>query len=262
MAKSKAIQKQEGQYLPMVKGVDHIRETLEVNLAGDDISPADLDRAINPQGKACTWTVPGLDGTEEEIDEIVGVIVLARTVRLYWKGKYKGAGTPPDCFSDNGRVGTGTPGGDCSDCPLSKFGSGPNNSQACKQIKQLFVLRPGELLPMIINCSPTNFGEAKRYGLRLSSRKQLKFHEAVTKISMVPDKSGSGYDYSKLVFQLVKPLDDDVKESMAAYREMFKPLLSGFSAAATAGADAAEEREPGSDDMAVDPAATDDDLTF
>ena len=65
--------------------------------------------------------------------------------------KYTGGNQPPDCCSFDGVTGEGEPGGACRKCPLNQFGSGENGAKACKNRRRIYVLREGEIFPLLLS---------------------------------------------------------------------------------------------------------------
>ena len=195
---------------------------------GDGISALDLDRVKIPAGGTQAWTIPGLDG-DEIVKEFYGVVMFHKAGRVFWeKGiEESGGNSPPDCSSDDGITGVGTPGGDCAQCPFAKFGSDARGGkgQACKQIKQVFVIRPGNIIPVMISLPPTSLRPAKQYFLRLAN--VGKHYTAVlTRFSLVEDKNADGIKYSKIVMAKVADLTPDQAGLFKRMSDLMRPWLS------------------------------------
>lgn len=229
------VQPNQHQLVPLTMQPAQLATMIEQNLGGETITPGDLERAINPSGKSTKWTFIGLDGEEESVGELVGVIVHAKTKRAYFAKEYTGGGERPDCYSDDGMVGHGTiasqHGGNCLTCPMSQFGSGKNNSQACSSVKRMYLLRPGDMLPTIVNATPINNRSLKKYGVRLMNKRSKSLDQVVTRMTLSTAKSKSGFDYAKLDFALVSELDLDAQSQMKAYTAMIRPILDAASIA-------------------------------
>lgn len=199
-------------------------EALKSNLEGEALSPMDLDRVVIPAGGGTQWTIPTLDG-EESTPAIVGVIVGVQNCRAYWAEAFGGAGTPPDCVSEDGVTGIGNPSGRCQVCKLAEFGSDARGKgQACKQIKRLFLLRPDSMLPLVVTLPPTSIRPATRYLLRLAGN-GLKYQAVVTKIILEKEKNNEGIAYSKAVLGLAGKLDPGQTKTMEDYARSLGPLL-------------------------------------
>lgn len=223
MKKETAIELADTGYLVLQKD-SNIVEIVEENLGSEGVSSYDLDRVKIPAGGATAFEVPTLEG-EESVKEIEGIIIFWKTARAYWPEKFNGENNPPQCSSVDGEVGQGTPGGYCSKCPLAQFGSAENGKgQACKQMRQLFIVRENDILPLVLTLPPTSIKPAKQYFMRLAS-KGIKYTHAVTRITLEKAKSGEGITYSKAAFALVKQLEPAVCTKIDAFVESIRPML-------------------------------------
>lgn len=216
-------------YLAIAHGVEQTKAMIVSNLGGEAIKATDLDRAVNPSGKATKWEIPGLGDESEMLNSIEGVIVCQQPYRVYWSTEFKGGSQPPDCISYDTIKGEGKPGGECAICPFNQWGSGKTpNSKACSYRRRVFILRPGEMLPMQITLSPINSEALKTYGLRLLNKKQMHLHEVVTRASLETATSRNGFDYAKVTFALVDLLPKDMAEQMTQYKRFLEPQLLGL----------------------------------
>jgi len=210
-------------FLVLQEGSD-IQEIVSENLGNDGLSAYDLDRVKIPAGGATSFEVPALDG-EESVKEIEGIIIFWKGTRAYWPEKFNGENNPPQCSSIDGEVGQGTPGGYCAKCPLSQFGSAENGKgQACKQMRQLFIVRETDILPLVLVLPPTSIKPAKQYFMRLAS-KGVKYTHVVTRIGLEKAKNNGGITYSKVGFSLVNQLDPQTCKKIDAFTENIRPLL-------------------------------------
>lgn len=230
MASKELAKTESGPSLIAWGSVDEIRDLFRTNLGAGGMSQADLERIKIPAGGATSWEISTLSGTDS-VKELQGVVVYSRYVRSYWAQKY-GAGEsgPPQCSSANSLIGIGSPGGSCLECPLAKFGTAvaengqPSNAQACRQSLQLFLLRPGSLLPDVVSISPASLKPARAFLMKLTAA-QIKLPEALLRIGLSKEKSASGVVYSQAVFAMVRKLDDAEANHMRAYAEMLRPML-------------------------------------
>jgi len=248
MAKDAIIEAPKFELAPMDMGPEELADLVTANIGDDDLDAFDLPRAVNPSDKATDWSIEGLDEKPETVDTIEGVIIHHRTIRAYWEKEYSGSGGPPDCSSIDARQGVGTPGGKCADCPLTAFGSGKNNSQACRIIKQLFMIREGEILPTTVNITAVNVKIPKKYMLDLLSKKRKKFNRVITKITNVTDKSNSGFNYAKTIFSVSGVLSPEQSAAMETMTQLMAPILGARAVVLDVTPD--DAREPGSDDDA------------
>ena len=127
----------------------NLDETMTEELDGLSLA---FDRIRIPSGGSTVFELPGEDADEPEtIKEFTGVILYHHPVFAYYKEKYTGGNTPPDCGSFDGVTGEGDPGGLCSKCRLNQFGTGENGSKACQNRRRLYILREGEVFPLVLS---------------------------------------------------------------------------------------------------------------
>lgn len=266
MANTTAITKaQPGELVPINYAILDIEpasivEMLAENTGEANISEFDLDRVKVPAGGSTTWAVPSLEG-EQELKTIEGVIVYQRTVRSFWAQRMEesGGGTPPDCSSQDGIYGVGTPKlGDiehpalvspgvqynargepgheakyeCKFCPLAAFGSGGNGrSQACKQSRLIFLLREHSVLPLLIAAPPSSLRAVKQYMLRLSGA-GVPFYGVVTSFSLERVKNADNIQYSEIKPAMAQRLTSEDTAKMRAVSRALAPVLAAVSAEA------------------------------
>ena len=139
-----------------------VTEGIAEELNGLNIS---LDKIKIPAGGGLAFEVPGEDPESPDSEkEVVGVIVDHYPLNSFWAEKYTGQNVAPECFSTDSRTGIGTPGGECAKCPYNKFGSGEDGqSKACKNAHRLYILRSGELYPVVITIPPTSLKSLSDY---------------------------------------------------------------------------------------------------
>jgi hypothetical protein len=212
------------QFAVLAEGADQIAAALAENLSGEQVGPNDLDRIRIPAGGGRSWTVPTLNG-EEDVKEFTGVIVGSKIVRSYWASEFTGEGNPPDCFSDDGTTGHGTPGGACQTCPFNDWGSAKGAGKACKERRLLFVLREGDRLPVVVALPPASIQPFRKYLMRLSSQ-GLPYSSVITSFQLEQDKNGTGIVFSKARLAVAGMLDSDAAAGIRAYADVIKPLLA------------------------------------
>lgn len=202
---------------------------LRENIGNGGVTPFDLDRVKIPSGGGVQWEVPTLAGIES-VREIEGIIIHFKDVRSYWAKSYGGGNQPPDCASTDGLHGVGSPGGVCAHCPMAQFGTASKSDgkagkgQACKQARMLFILRRGDLLPLLIVLPPSSLKPAKQYFIRLTS-KGVPFYGVITKLSLTKVANADGIPYSQVDMKFVDHLSDDRLESVRAMRESMRHVF-------------------------------------
>lgn len=201
-------------------------ETFRDNAGPAGINSLDLPRIKCPSGGALSWLIPTLDG-EEHVKEIEGIVLAWKSARLYWKKPLDEGGgrRPPDCVSRDSFIGIGDPGGECAACPYAQFGSAPKGrGQACKQIRQMLLVRPGEILPHLITVPPTSLRAASQYFLMLLGR-QIPYWTVTTRIGLGRETNESGIAYAKMEFLLGRQLGPTERQVLAPYHVQMKQML-------------------------------------
>jgi len=199
--------------------LDVVRE----NLGGQNISPNDFERLKFPAGGNQSWEIFGLDGESQSTKSIDGIVLMQKTNRFYWANAYTGEGSPPDCQSRDLKTGVGTPGGNCATCPYAQWGSDPKGGegQACKTVGALFVMKPGESLPVVVPVPVGSLKNVRKFMLSLSS-KNIRYSNAIIGIGLEPDKNKQGIPYSKIKPKLIAVLPQEAQVQINKYIEAFK----------------------------------------
>lgn len=175
-----------------------------VNCASGSITEFDLPRIKVASGTAL-WLIPDLEG-DTTAPAIEGVVVHVRDNRTYYQSKDAG-NVPPDCSSRDGLSGTGTPGGDCSKCPLAQWDSAQDGGegQACKQSKQLFMLRGTSMLPEVVSIPPTSLKAVRQFFLKLVTQR-VPYHHCILRIELEKAQNAQGKPYGKAALKFVRKL--------------------------------------------------------
>lgn len=200
-----------------------VTSILQENAGAVGFSDLDLERIKIPAGGGVAWEVNSLSGVES-VKELEGVIVAFRDIRTFWRKSFEeSGGAPPDCSSIDSVTGVGDPGGLCAMCPLAQFGS-DGRRQACRQGRQLFLLRGDAILPDVVNLAPTSLAAARKFFLRLTSQ-GIPFYGAIVKIGLEKDKNSDGIAYAKATFTLARVLTEEETARTRTYASMFKPMV-------------------------------------
>jgi hypothetical protein len=203
-----------------------IREAMNVNVGDGGLNATDLERIKIPGGGGTAWTIQGLDG-EEMLKELSGIIIAWRDTRAYWSVPMEESdgNMPPDCSSLDARTGEGEPGGNCHKCPNAEFGSGSKGEgQACKLVRQLFLVREDNLLPEIVHLPPSSLKPARQYFLRLAS-KGVPCYSVITRIALEKTKNGQGIVYAKAALTSGGRLTPEQTKRAKEYAAMIDPFL-------------------------------------
>jgi len=210
-------------------GLENLATLLKENIGDEGMDVTDMERLGIPTGGGTQWEVPSLDGEPQMQSSVEGVIICWKNIRLYWGQDIDagGAGSPPDCISQDAIVGVGEPGGHCAHCPKAKFGSahgGQGRGQACKTIRQLFLLQENATLPICVNLPPSSLKPIRQYFLRLSMNHKL-YYSVVTKLELERTKNQDNVSYSVVKPSVAAILDPNAVEFFSNVHEAFAPLL-------------------------------------
>ena len=162
--------------------LDLIRE----NLKEQPLTYQMFDVVKSPSGGSTVFTVPGLAGDEAE-KELTGIILDYTTPRAYWD--------TPDPVEETG-------------------------AKACKESVLLFLLRPGNVLPLLVRVPVTSKGLFLKYAARLTSS-LTPLNGVVTKITLQKATSRGGKPYALFHFEAVSALSPEEAASAKAFARQF-----------------------------------------
>jgi hypothetical protein len=204
---------------------DELQKIIAENIGADTISPTDLDRVKVPAGGSTSWEIPTLDDTVAS-KKLEGIVLHWTNRRAYWKDKYDGGSESPDCSSPDGVQGYGDPGVACVECPLSQWGSAEDNvGQACKAMRQLFILTDDSVIPIVLTLPPSSIAPAKQFMLRLV-RAGMSIQQIVVRIELEKAQSRGGIEYSKVKFSKAADLDPEAYERIQKLAQQLGPSLT------------------------------------
>lgn len=208
---------------------------IAANLDGEKVGVNDLERIKIPSGGGLFLELPTLEGSEM-VKEIEGILIYSAQGRGYWSNPDV-TGNPPECWSPNAIIGNGDPGGKCATCPLAAFGSAKRgNGQACKEVRNLFLLLPDRALPVVLKVPPTSIKAIKKYLMRLASFGVIYWNTKI-KITLNATKNAEGTAYAEVVPVKGDSLSDDECAAVDEYRSNFLPMLEKTAAAMAAAAE-------------------------
>lgn len=209
--------------LDFAENIANFQQAMAENLEGLDLSAMDLDRIKVPTGGATQWIYTGTDG-EVQCAHIDGVILFHAVSRTYYESAYgNGQAVPPSCYSNDGRVGIGIPGGECAVCPFNQFGSkGSGKGKACRESRNFFTMLPGgNMLPVIISAPPSSLKPTKKYLLRLGG---TRLTSIVTRFSLKRIVNGASA-HSEICCTKLDVLPPDLAKQYAMLADAIKPTL-------------------------------------
>lgn len=183
-----------------------------------------FDRVKVPSGGALYFELPGEDSDNPDtIKELKGVILHHHALNSYYTEKYTGGNSAPDCGSIDGKTGEGEPGGECAKCPLNQFGSGENGTgKACKNKRRIYLLREGEIFPIILTLPTGSLKEFTNYIAKRIVGKGKRSFEVLTKITLKKAVNSGGITYSQAVFSVDRVLSKSEVEIMSDLSEKMK----------------------------------------
>ena len=200
-------------FLPVAENYDDLKALVADNIGDDEVSAFSLPKIKMPAAGGLQWTHDGV-----ALSSLQCIILHWKCTRGFWPGDFSG-NTPPQCAAANGRVGVGEPGGTCKTCPLSQWDSGKDGrGQACKEMRPLMIVLPGELLPVRVTLPPSSIKPFKLYMMSLIN-KQVPYWQAVTKIGLAGAVTQTGIKYSVATFEMADRLDADAVARLAVYRD-------------------------------------------
>jgi hypothetical protein len=211
-----------------------VKELIDANLGGGGeggITRFDLQRIRVPAGGGLTWDLS--DFGVEDSAEVTGVIVGRRSTRIYYAQSFEetGGGQPPDCSSSDGTWGVGSPGGDCTKCPLAQFGSAQRGAgQACRAQQLMLIILPQQLIPALLVVPPTSLQNMRRYGMQLVGMR-AKMNQVITSFRLERLRSKSGIAYSAIKPHAVQPITDpEHARAFDAIAAMWAPIFDAIKA--------------------------------
>lgn len=217
-------------------------EIINANLKNQPLSQQVFDVVKAPSGGATVFTVPGVGG-EELHKEITGIILDYGTPRAYWKSVDPVEGTPPDCYSRDGL--TSYKGASCSFCPFNEFGSSQkndSNAKACKEMVELYLLRPDNIMPLIVRIPVSSKRIFQKYMVRLVSS-MIPVCGVVTKITLEKATSRTGQPYAKYVFEAVREIGPEETQRAKAFGQKFSEIFQEAARREDEAAVSAESKE-------------------
>jgi len=188
-----------------------------------------FDEVKIPSGGSLAFELPSDDpDNPETATSITGIIAYHHSANARWEGDYTGDAetNAPVCISYDGvlgfSAGTCT---ECKDCPYNQFGSDESGvGKACKNMKRVYILRSGELLPLVLVLPPTSIRPFREYLGRLVKRGK-KPSGVITKITLKKEKSQSGIVYSRVALEKVAELSPDEQAAVAGIRKDLEAFL-------------------------------------
>lgn len=165
---------------------------------------------------------PGADEAVGGIQSVEGVILASHDMNVLWGSDFghHAAGELPVCRSVDGQTGIITENGAtraCATCPYNQF---VNNRKPCVNKRQLYIMREGDLVPMIFSLSPASKKYFDKYLVRARLELHTPVYALVTRITLRNERNGSN-EYSVPVFTPVGKLPREDAKRLAEYAQAF-----------------------------------------
>lgn len=199
-------------------------DLIRANLKSQPLSLDLFDVVKSPSGGSTVFEVPGLAGNEVAM-ELTGIVLDYTTPRAYWDTPDPVEGTPPVCMSQNSII--SHDGKACALCPYNDFGSkdGDSNAKACKESVLLFLLRPNNIIPLLVRVPVTSKPRFLKYSTRLLSS-LTPISSVVTKITLEKATSKQGKPYALFNFQAVSTLTPEEAAQARMFGQQFMEIVS------------------------------------
>lgn len=199
-------------------------EVIRDNLKNQPLSFDLFDVVKSPSGGSTVFSVPGLSGDEAE-KELTGIILDYTTPRAYWDTPDPVEGAPPVCLSQNSII--SHDGKVCARCVYNDFGSkdGETNAKACKESVLLFLLRPNNIIPLLVRVPVTSKARFLKYSTRLLSA-LTPISSVVTKITLEKATSKAGKPYALFNFEAVSRLSPEEAAQAKAFGQQFMEIVN------------------------------------
>lgn len=199
-------------------------EIIKENLKNQPLSFQLFDIVKSPSGGSTVFSVPGLSGDEAE-KELTGIILDYTTPRAYWDTPDPVEGTPPVCLSKDSII--SQDGKPCFHCPFNDFGSkdGETNAKACKESVLIFLLRPNNIIPLLVRVPVTSKMLFLKYTTRLVST-LTPISGVVTRITLEKATSKAGKPYALFHFEAVSVLSPEEAAHAREFGQQFMEIVN------------------------------------
>jgi len=195
------------------------------NLKNQPLSHALFDVVKSPSGGITSFSVPGLSGEIME-KELTGIILNYTTPRAYWDSPEPVEGQLPDCYSLDSVV--SHEGNPCNICRHNDFGSkngGETNAKACKESVELYLLRPDNIMPLIVRVPVSSKMLFFKYVTRLVSGLKP-VSGVVTRISLEKVTNKGGKPYAQYNFEAVNTLSSEETATARVFGQKFMEIMN------------------------------------
>lgn len=219
------------EYRSLAKPISQVQEIVKEAISGaGGLTAFSLDRIKVPSAESSVWSVPTLMGNkpQEFIDAVILHMVKSRS---YWPDPIGvGPAVPPSCTSSDSIMGIGSPGGPCRKCPLAEFGTAvkgngkPAKGQACKQGRMMFILRPQDMIPVLLTVPPGSLKDTDKFFMRFTQQ-DLSPKLVVMRFALKQTQNSEGTKYNQVEITMLRPLNTEEMARMIDIQELWKPYF-------------------------------------
>ncbi|MCM1214954.1 MAG: hypothetical protein NC331_06545 [Lachnospiraceae bacterium] len=219
------VTEQEKFMLPaMVPESDFTQEELAEDMDGLQMS---FPRVKIPAGGALQFEIPSDDPENPDYEKnLTGIIIFNHPNNAYWpEGSEYDDNSTPLCSSVDGKLGIGEPGGSCAACALNRFGSATEgNGKACKNMRMLYLLRSGELMPLQIALPPTSLKPFREFMNQSFMLRRRATYGSLVQIGLKKMSNGKD-DYSVATFRRLYDFSGEDLAQIRTYADSFKEQI-------------------------------------
>ena len=183
-----------------------------------------------PGGGSLQFEIPSDDPENPDYTKYIeGVILYNHDTCAYWpEGSEYDDNVTPLCSSVDGKTGYGAPGGVCATCALNQYGSvEKGKGKACKNMRNLYILRSGEHMPMLLSLPPTSLRPYSDFITAAFATRRRPIYSGVVQIGLKRVDNGSN-TYSVATFRLVQRFEGNdllqIKQYADGFREQIKAM--------------------------------------
>jgi len=202
-------------------GAEFTEDEMADDMAGLNLS---FQRIKIPSGGILRFEIPSDNPERPNYTEYIeGVILHSHPSNAYWPGgEYDEDMAAPLCSSSDSVTGHGEPGGACAVCPLNQWGTSENGKgKACKNMRQMYILRSGECMPIQLTLSPTSIRPYNDFfSVAFAARRRATFG-SVVRIGLKKMNNGKD-DYSVATFQRLSDFSGEELAAIRSYAANFK----------------------------------------
>lgn len=199
------------------------QEELNEDMEGLQLS---FQRVKIPSGGQLQFELPSDNPDDPDYAKYLdGVIVYSHNTNAYWPdGDAYDDNNPPACQSLDGKQGYGCPGGVCAECAYNKFGSDPKGTgkgKACKNMRIVYLLCSGELMPIQLSLAPTSISSYSQFVNAAFLSRRRGVCSGVVRIGLKKKSNGKD-DYSVATFQKLYDFSGEELARIRAYADTFR----------------------------------------